>query len=219
MGAIRAHSSIARILGIVVLTLVAGLLSGCAGGGGSNFFGGGSGPSQPISFVKMIGPSDKLEKSLKAELGNAARQRNVTVVPSGGAYTVRGYLSTSPDGANYKVAYIWDVLDKSGKRVHRILGEQAVPKKGSNPWAGVNQQALSAISAKTMTDLAKWLPKQSGSARTAAAPAAPTTQRRGFFSRNKPPGYTALVPTVSGAPGDGSTSLTSAMKNSSAEKA
>ena len=212
MGATRAHGSIVRFMNVIVLALIAGLIAGCAGGGVQNFFGGASGPSQPVTIAKMIGPPSKVEKDLKAELGAAGRSRNVTIVPSGGTYTVRGYLSTSPDGNNYKVAYIWDVLDKSGKRAHRILGEQAIPKRGSDPWAGVNKQALTAIATKTMTDLARWLPKQSGPARSTAQPVASATQRRGFFSSNRPAAKMAIVPSVRGAPGDGSTSLTAAMK-------
>ena len=132
-------------------------------------------------------------------------------MPSGGAYKVRGYLSTSPDGANYKLAYIWDVLDKSDKRVHRILGEQPIPKKGSDPWAGVNQAALSAIASKTMTDLAAWLPRGAAPARSTTLPVAAAAQRTSGS-------YLALVPTVKGAPGDGSKSLTAAMKKQLSRK-
>ena len=57
MGATGAHGSIFRIAVVCLLALVAGILSGCAGGPVQSFFGGGSGASQPISFANPIGPA------------------------------------------------------------------------------------------------------------------------------------------------------------------
>jgi len=217
MGATRAHSSVYRTCNIVLLAVMALLLAGCAGGGGPmrGFFAGGSGEMQPIALGNIAAPS-KIAGSLKSELRSAAQQRKISVVSGASAtYTLRGYLATSPEGAGHKVAYIWDIMDKSNKRVHRILGEQLVPKKGADPWAGVSKSALSAIAGKTMTDLAGWLRKQAPAAR----PVATATQRSGATaSTGRSGSYLALVPSVKGAPGDGRKSLTRAIKNQLASK-
>ncbi len=214
MGAIGAHSSVYRIFNVVALAAMAWALVGCAGGPMQGFFGR-SGKSASVTFMKTIGPPAGVEKALNVELASAAKEHDVPIVQSGASYKVRGYLSTSPDGPNYKLAYIWDVLDASDKRVHRILGEQPIPKKGSDPWAGVDRQALSAIAATTMGDLAAWLPNQEPAER----PVATAAQRTPAATQGGDSGqYLALVPTVSGAPGDGSKSLTLAIKKHLAGK-
>ncbi|MCK5090149.1 MAG: hypothetical protein KAQ88_09225, partial [Hyphomicrobiaceae bacterium] len=122
-----------------------------------------------------------------------------------------------------KFSYILDVTDKSGKRVHRILGEEAVPAKpGAKPWTSINQTAMQKIAAKTASDLATWLPTQSGgaAARTAAPAVTPTSQkpppsstpRRTASTRTTVTNVAVLVPPVSGAPGDGRSSLTNALR-------
>lgn len=212
MGATRAHSSIFRTCNIALLAIIAVLLAACAGGGGGpirGIFGGGSGELQPIALGNIAAPT-KIAKSLKSELRSAAQQREISVVSGASAsFTLRGYIATSPEPTGHKVSYIWDIMDKSNKRVHRILGEQLVPKKGSDPWAGVSKPALSAIAGKTMTDLASWLKKQP----RVAAPVAAATQRSGTTASTARAGsYLTLVPNVTGAPGDGRKSLTAAIK-------
>ncbi len=212
MGAARARSSIVRLLNLLTLVVLAWGLSGCAGGPIQDLLRGGGAQKQSVNLAPIIGAPAKVSKDLTTELNVAAEKRNIPVIAGGGAtYTLQGYLATSPEGKGYKLAYIWDVTDKMGRRVHRILGEQLVPKKGANPWAGVDQQTVRLISAKTMSDLAEWLPKQAPPA--LSRPIAAATRRPGVTSSTGEPGeYFALVPSVKGAPGDGRKSLTLAIK-------
>ena len=140
-----------------------------------------------------------------------------------------------------KISYIWDVTDQSGKRVHRITGEEVAAGAGKDPWAAVTPQVVQSIADKTATQIASWLPNAVGipvatnttpvvgasgtpgekPAATAATntayqtaantptpqPLAPTT---GSIATSGP--ITALVPTVTGAPGDGSSALTTAIQ-------
>ncbi len=139
-------------------------------------------------------------------------------------YTVRGYLAASQDQKSNKLAYIWDVTDKSGKRVHRIIGEEVTPTKtGRDAWSTFDQKALQKIAAKTANDLASWLPKQAGGAVPQPAVAAQNQGAGKPARKSATDGSTrtasirkgevmALVPSVSGAPGDGKKSLTLALK-------
>ena len=180
-------------------------------------------PSQPISLARIIGVPPNVSKQLTAKLKTAAGDKNVTVVPSKdktSQYTLRGYIATSPDATNHKLSYIWDVTDKSGKRVHRITGEETVrAKPGGNPWSSIGDQTLTRIASSTMGNLATWLPTQSTAATPVAArptpkptPAAarPAPSRK---ARTSSRDFLARVPSIRGAPGDGKSSLASALRD------
>ncbi len=213
-----------------LLMVLAAALSGCAGGTLSGMFSGSgssasSGNLAPVAFAPIIGPPAAIGDQLTAQLVSAAQQKSIPVVTDkskSSTYTVKGYLAQSNERKAEKFSYILDVTDKSGKRVHRILGEEAVPSKpGAKPWTSINQTAIQKIATKTASDLATWLPTQSGGgARTATPVSAPasrtpppsSTSRRTASTSSTSSRIAALVPPVSGAPGDGRISLTNALR-------
>ena len=216
---------------LALLMVLAAAISGCAGGTLSGVFSGSGGNASssnlaPVTFAPIIGPPAAIGNQLTAQLITAAQQKSIPVVTDkskSATYTVRGYLAQSNEKQAEKFSYILDVTDKSGKRVHRILGEEAVPAKpGAKPWTSINQTAMQKIAAKTASDLASWLPTQSGgaAARTAAPAVTPTSQkpppsstpRRTASTRTTVTNVAVLVPPVSGAPGDGRSSLTNALR-------
>jgi len=242
-------------LRFAALVFGAVLISACSGGSLNNFFSGsGSAVSTnlaPVSFSNIIGPPKTVGDQLTAQLISEAKQKQIPVVTEknqSATYTVQGYLAQSNEPKSEKFSYILDVTDKSGKRVHRILGEEAVPAKpGAKPWGSINQAAIQKIAAKTANDLATWLPTQSGAGAVASASTPPPAARSSSpppapsgRSTPKPPPASAPAPTaeqqpapppkrtastatrsrniaalvtpVSGAPGDGRTSLTNAVK-------
>ncbi len=225
--------AVARLVGWVAPLLAAlfltAVLGSCASGSLGGVFSGkpDQGQMAPIAFAPIIGAPPQISNELTGQLTTAARRANIPVVTERGKpadYTVRGYLAASQDRKNNKLAYIWDVTDKAGKRVHRILGEEVTPTRaGRDAWASFDKSALEKIASKTATDLAKWLPKQTvatATQQTAAQPAArpatpaarqpaPTSTRT---ARVRSGAVMAYVPSVSGAPGDGRRSLTLALK-------
>ncbi len=224
---------------LTVLAVSVVLVSGCAGGSLSSVFSGedtATAKMAPVKFAPIIGPPANVGNQLTEQLVTAAKQKKIPVVAKGrpATYTVQGYLAQSNDRRTEKFSYILDVTDTSGNRVHRIIGEEAVPAKaGAKPWASINKAALQKIATKTTTDLATWLPKQSGSTAAVASrtPSQAQSAQRKPEAQRKPPTATAssaqrrtastsrrsepvaaLVPPVSGAPGDGRTSLTNALR-------
>jgi len=119
---------------------------------------------------------------------------------------------------------------------------------GTDPWAAVTPNVVGKIAGKTATSIATWLPSQQTAAATpipgaatvprAATPGLPTpvnvaTQAAGTGAALTPrptpianttgsiaqPGkMLAMVPSVTGAPGDGSVSLTGALQRELARK-
>lgn len=222
----RAESIIRQIVSLFLVALLAFGAGGCASGSLSGLLKS-SGPRptdsdaarratqpSPVTFAPIIGAPAGISKQLTGQLKSAAQSRDIPVVSGrSAAYTVRGYLATSPDRRGSKLAYIWDVTDKAGKRVHRITGEEIVPaKSGADPWSGVSQSALRNIASKTASGLASWLPRKPVSS-TSLSPASRTgtpPRRTTVASRSRE--TMTQVPTVTGAPGDGAKSLTLAIK-------
>ena len=182
-----------------------------------------------VTIAPVIGAPDAVAKQLHSQLAAAAQRQHVVLTssPSDKAdYTLRGYVVAARDKAGTKVSYIWDVTDGAGKRVNRITGEEIAPgTTGKDPWSAMTPQISQSIAEKTATSLATWLPTQApakgvpmasaagaASDQPAAARPADATAVEGPTPGSIGGGVTAAVPTVSGAPGDGSTALTSAIQ-------
>lgn len=185
-----------------------------------------------IAIAPIIGAPDQVASQLKTHLTNSLGSRSIGVSEASGAkYTLRGYVVSAREKAGTKVSYIWDVTDPTGKRVHRISGEEiAAAGNSRDPWAAVTPAVMTAICDKTATSLAGWLPSNSAAApavanavqaapaANAAAAASKTVQQAnaavsGTTTGSIGRGLSAIVPSVSGAPGDGSVSLTRAIRS------
>lgn len=207
---------------IVLAALALAGLAGCGGGaGGSSMSGllsgasGIFGSSPKVSVAPIIGAPENVTAELTKALIVAGKDRNLTLIPgtSGESYILRGYLLASPERRGAKITYIWDVTDAKGTRVTRVSGEEVVSKGSrSNPWSGVDSAVIRSIAAKTTSQLAAKLPggRSGSTASVAAAPAAATAAATPKPAKAKPSGV-RVVP-VTGAPGDGRRSLTTALK-------
>lgn len=187
-----------------------GLLSGAG-----NLFAG----SPKITVAPIIGAPENVTKELTQALIVAGGDRNLTIMTGsdGANYTLRGYLLAAPERGGAKISYIWDVTDAEGTRVTRVSGEEAVTKgSSSNPWRGVDSTVIRNIANKTTSQLAADLPggRSASSPSVAAAPAAAPATATAAAARPAPPPKPSgvLVAPVTGAPGDGSRSLATALK-------
>jgi len=223
----RGHLS--HIAGIVLAALATACLAGCGGGAGGPSMGGllsGAsgifGSSPKVSIAPIIGAPENVTSELTKALVVAGSERNLTLTPGtagGGNYTLRGYLLANPERRGSKISYIWDVTDAKGTRVTRVSGEEVVSKgTRSNPWSGVDSTVIRSIAGKTASQLAANLPGGSRASTpvAAAAPdatagiAAASTATPRPVAAPKPSGV--IVAPVTGAPGDGRRSLTTALK-------
>jgi hypothetical protein len=155
-------------------------------------------------------------------------------------YTLRGYIVAAKDKGGTKVSYIWDVTDQTGKRVNRITGEEVVSAHASkDPWAAVTPAISQSVAGKAANSFIAWLQVQGGQGAVASntttgqpagvganEPVARATRAvtpkqtagaqvssataTGSIGRDEQ--VSALVPAVTGAPGDGSRSLAAAIQ-------
>lgn len=193
--------------------------------------------SKPIAFAPVIGAPAKVSSKMNELLVAAAGQKNIPVVGAKEAeYTVRGYLVAAADAKGTKLSYIWDITDKGGKRAKRIQGDELIEgKKGGDPWALVDEPAMQRVAAKTADELIAWIPTTGAPVETASTgqgtqPATQVAEQQQRASRSEEgtanvlatatpaaqpvargPAI-AMVPPVTGAPGDGEASLTAAMR-------
>lgn len=124
-----------------------------------------SSSSGTIRFLPIIGAPVQAVTPLSRQLGAEARAKGLTIRPSSDTSAeniLKGYLSAFADGGNVTIVYVWDILDANGARLHRLQGQETVPARGSDPWAGVTDTAMQKIAAKTLTDYQSWKQAHSG---------------------------------------------------------
>lgn len=116
--------------------------------------------SKPVTFAPVIGAPAKVSTKINEYLVAQAGQKAMPVVPPKDAeYTIRGYLVAAPDPKGTKLSYIWDVSDKTNKR-KRFQGEELIEgKKGGDPWAVVDDNAMQKVAAKAIEDISAYVPK------------------------------------------------------------
>ncbi len=193
-----------------------------------------------IAVAPIIGAPEAIAKQLQTQLTAAAEKQGFALVKSPQDkldYTLRGYIVSAREKSGSKVSYIWDVTDPAGRRINRITGEEVVAgAESKDPWAQVSAAVTQTIADKTAVSLASWAPTQTGTVPVATAPAnpgalggpqvaaaTPAAATATDATRGAPPAspttgsiasgsVAASVPSVVGAPGDGSVSLTSALQ-------
>lgn len=118
-----------------------------------------------IRFLPIIGAPVEAVTPLSRQLGVEARANGLEIKGSGEtdtAYILKGYLTTFADGPQITVSYVWDVLDSSGGRLHRIQGTESVPLKRGDPWAAVPPATMQKIAAKTIAEFNGWRQTRGG---------------------------------------------------------
>lgn len=227
--------------GLIALSLAACETSSSPSGAviGSNLTTPQPAKSKPIAFAPVIGAPAKVSSKMNELLVASAGQKNIPVVaPKEAEYTVRGYLVAAADAKGTKLSYIWDITDKGGKRAKRIQGDELIEgKKGGDPWALVDEPAMQRVAGKTADELIAWMPTTGAPVATASttdaqpAPQVAQEQPQQRASRSQEASANvlavqqpaaqpaaargpaiAMVPPVTGAPGDGEASLTAAMR-------
>lgn len=122
---------------------------------------GSAAPAGPIAFEPITGLPDSRAAELAAALGQRATAKNLIVVSRDDSklrYRIKGYFDAQPSAERTTVAFIWDVFDKDGTRVHRFDGTQNAPKGGaSDPWGAVTPEVIDGIADYTTSELARFL--------------------------------------------------------------
>ncbi|HEX5999004.1 MAG TPA: hypothetical protein VFZ16_06370 [Hyphomicrobiaceae bacterium] len=195
-------------------------------------------PQAPVARVainSIVGPPDALGRQLHQEFVSSLERQRVGVAQgkdNSADFNLRPYILASKERHGTKVSYVLDVTEPSGKRVNRFSGEEIVAASPSqDPWGAITPAVAEALAAKATGAFVAWLPNARSSAAIAdASPAAATrpgarpaarrtasiatasTATTGSISRDDRQTLAVVVPSVTGAPGDGRNSLTAAIQ-------
>lgn len=112
-----------------------------------------------IRFLPIIGAPVEAVTPLSKQLGAEARAKGLTIKSSADPnsdHILKGYFSALNNGGKTTVTYVWDVLDGSGNRLHRIQGQDEVEGSSSDPWGAVPASTMQQIAAQTMNEYMSW---------------------------------------------------------------
>lgn len=115
-----------------------------------------------IRFTPVIGAPLSAVTPLSRQLGLTARNLGYTIKSAndqGGDHILKGYFSAISDGTKTTVVYVWDILDPSGNRLHRIQGQEEIPgapAAGADVWSNVPPAVMEKIATRTLTDYNGW---------------------------------------------------------------
>ncbi len=118
-----------------------------------------------IRFLPIIGAPVQAVTPLSRQLGAEARARGLTIKSASDAsseHILKGYFSAFSDSGNVTITYVWDILDGSGGRLHRIQGQEVVPSGAQDPWAGVPASVMQQIATKSMAEYVSWRNSRAG---------------------------------------------------------
>lgn len=155
-------------------------------------------------------------------------------------YTLRGYATAAKvgkDKAASKLSYFFDVMDKSGTKINRLAGEEllAAAPAGKDVWNAVTPEISQSIATKTVASFAALTPAATPASAAIASAAQPAAAAAGAVKAAAAPAdvaaaqparaagpqtgsidkagpLMAIVPSVTGAPGDGSQALSAALQ-------
>ncbi len=113
-----------------------------------------------MRFAPIIGAPVEKVTPLSRRISARAREQNIAIVASTdmtATHVIKGYFSVLGEGSNTTVIYVFDILDPSGNRLHRIQGQVSVAgSDAANPWSVVPATTLESIADKAMGEFAVW---------------------------------------------------------------
>ncbi|MDM9621740.1 hypothetical protein [Rhizobium sp. S96] len=118
-----------------------------------------------VRFLPIIGAPVQAVTPLSRQLGTEARSHGLSIKSSNdnsSSYILKGYLSAFSDSGKVTVVYVWDVLDNSGARLHRIQGQESVPSAAQDPWAAVPASVMQQIASRTISEFSSWRETRGG---------------------------------------------------------
>lgn len=122
--------------------------------------------AETIRFLPIIGAPVGAVTPLSKRLGAEARSSGLTIrsaSDNSARHILKGYFSAVNDSGKTTVVYVWDVLDGSGARLHRIQGQETVSGTAADPWAAVPAGTMEGIAEKTIRQYLDWRGSTSGS--------------------------------------------------------
>lgn len=117
------------------------------------------GDAARFAFAPVTGAPSSLITALNSAINDHAKERGLNIVQDGdptATYTVHGYLSAVGDSQNTLLVYVWDVVDRDGRRLHRISGQETGSGSTVDPWQGIKESTIRTAARNAIDDLKAW---------------------------------------------------------------
>ncbi len=115
--------------------------------------------SGSIRFLPVIGAPVSAVTPLSTQLAAAARGSGLTLKSASDTsadHMLKGYFSAFADGGQTTIVYVWDVLNPSGVRLHRIQGQEKVNGTAADNWSVVPAPTMQKIASDTIAAYINW---------------------------------------------------------------
>ncbi len=186
--------------------------------------------ARPVAFGTLVGVPNTISPKIMSAVKTAAKSQKWSLVDQTAQadFLINGHFTAYPTKTGGKLSYIWDVKDKKGVHLHRVIGSETLAgRKTNNAWWLVNDQVIAKVAQTSTGKINTWLnaagtPKlQNKTPQT--TPDDPTSISPIAKGRPDDPVITGavnkrttslltVVQPVQGAPGDGRISLTNALR-------
>ncbi|MEJ5898506.1 hypothetical protein [Ochrobactrum teleogrylli] len=113
-----------------------------------------------LHIAPIVGAPVNVVTPLTHRMNDDAKAKGVELAGSNdtsAAYVMKGYFSVLSEDNQTTVLYVWDVLDASGNRLHRIQGQEKVQGAAADSWSVVQPATMQAIADRTMQEYSTWL--------------------------------------------------------------
>ena len=113
-----------------------------------------------LHIAPIVGAPVNVVTPLTHRINDDAKAKGIELAGNNdtvAAYVMKGYFSVLSEDNQTTVLYVWDVLDASGNRLHRIQGQEKVPGAAADSWSVVPASAMQAIADRTMQEYSTWL--------------------------------------------------------------
>ncbi|MFO1135258.1 MAG: hypothetical protein U1E30_08745 [Rhodoblastus sp.] len=137
-----------------------------------------------VALASVAGaPQDVNDRFALAFAQSAGGQDLTTVEPAKAEYLVRAYIDAgAAEPGVTRISYVVDLFDRSKRRVARLTDEMPVKGAAADPWTAADDSVLSALAARTASDLADALtntPEAAAGAAVASNASSATSRSRG----------------------------------------
>lgn len=113
-----------------------------------------------FAFEPFTGAPGNIADDLSSEIGSKAASNGLTLVRRVGAdatYRVNGYLAATGQSGKGTLFYVFDIVDRSGRRLKRISGSEETGGGVGDPWQAVSASTLSRIAERSVVEIKAWL--------------------------------------------------------------
>ena len=72
-------------------------------------------------------------------------------------YRVQGHFVALGNESSVTVVFTYEIFDASGRRLHRIVGQEVAKRSDADPWSGVDSDAEARLAVRAARAIKAWL--------------------------------------------------------------